>query len=488
MVFCGSVDFFVCRAILKNTCIPRLYSGGLEPHSLILFEKYKIPVLKMEPSDSIHTSNPGTRYKGVGGFLFLFCLILTVFSPAATIVSLATISSDAQFQPEGLAVFMLIEIVISVLVMAYGFYAGVGLWTLRRNAIQTAKLYLVCYLWSRVLAAALPFVFGPPSMREGLALTQISRNAASAFVFFATWYCYLRFSKRVKATYVDLPSCPPGVRAGRYSMSAERTGFSDETNGSIWRRLHRAFRNVRGGLILGLGLLLGLVAVALLGKLVQETFSIDGDVKDLKTEFSNPHRGLVEIGQAQAKLTPSNAGPVKVAVKFEVRSKRELPMAVSCKVDIFDARGFHLGTQDTHSKSSLGDFGALESRSMFVTFELSRADAKSLDKVRIAVTPLRTAGEIEEDQERERRERSLRYEKERIEDERARVVAGKKWQSLVYGMSKEEVEEILGKPVSVRAGFGGETWEYRHQWNQLVRPSVDFNDIGLLKSWDSQIR
>lgn len=144
------------------------------------------------------------RYKGVGGWLLLFCLALTVFSPLITLGSLvASYKEYSQYfgRFPGLGVITVIDTFLSVGLMAFSIYAGLGLWRIRPGAVQTAKRYLLWCLAYLVVAAVLPFMAGLPSQANDAMMAEVVKGAARSVAYFAIWYSYLNTSKRVKATY-----------------------------------------------------------------------------------------------------------------------------------------------------------------------------------------------------------------------------------------------------------------------------------------------
>ena len=145
-----------------------------------------------------------SQYVGVRGWLLLLCLALTVFSPIATVFFLvANYQGAAQYfeQFPGLRLIGQIDIVLSVGMMAFSVYAGVGLWRKKHNAVRIAKAYLWTYLGYSIVASGLPFAAGLPSSTHEAMIIEVVKNLFRALLFFALWYAYLNGSKRVKATF-----------------------------------------------------------------------------------------------------------------------------------------------------------------------------------------------------------------------------------------------------------------------------------------------
>jgi Protein of unknown function (DUF2569) len=155
------------------------------------------------------TDPAGTRllptepeYKGVRGLLF--CLSLTVFSPLLTMGSLGMGYSESSKyfdQFPGLRVITVIDIFLTLVIVAFSIYAGAGLWCIRPGAVQMAKRYLLCFLGYHALAAILPFMAGLPSAATDAMIMPIAQDTLRSVISFAIWYSYLNNSKRVKATF-----------------------------------------------------------------------------------------------------------------------------------------------------------------------------------------------------------------------------------------------------------------------------------------------
>lgn len=144
------------------------------------------------------------QYRGVGGWLLFLCVSLTILAPLITLIVAATGFSDSlelYDQFPGLLVTVVIDSILSVGLMAFSIYAGIGLWSIRPGAVQTAKAFLWCYLGYHIIAAILPFMAGLPSAVNELLIEETSKDTFRSIIYFAIWYSYLNQSKRVKATY-----------------------------------------------------------------------------------------------------------------------------------------------------------------------------------------------------------------------------------------------------------------------------------------------
>jgi len=144
------------------------------------------------------------RHQGVGGWLLLFCVGLTVIGPLVTLGSLTmSYNESSQYfdQFPGLLLITVIDTLLSLGLMAFSIYAGTGLWSIRPGAVHIAKRFLLCVLGYCAVAALLPFMAGLPSEAHEAMTAQIAKNMFRAVIYVAVWYSYLNRSKRVSATY-----------------------------------------------------------------------------------------------------------------------------------------------------------------------------------------------------------------------------------------------------------------------------------------------
>lgn len=124
--------------------------------------------------------------KGVGGWLLLLCLALSV------VRSLGLLASVAQaLTPSTNRLLYLLY----ALEFAFGASAGILLWSKARIAVSYAKAYWIVhpyatlFLWARMV--------GIDSSTSGQAISVIGISVIFSFI----WFSYLTFSKRVRNTY-----------------------------------------------------------------------------------------------------------------------------------------------------------------------------------------------------------------------------------------------------------------------------------------------
>ena len=164
--------------------------------------------------DEVRSSETGLsidrRLRGVGGWLLLFCVGLTILSP---LVTLSTIVVGFGESPEvfdefpRLRIIMLAETVLCGTMMAFSVYAGICLWTIRPGAVRIAKCYLLCLLGAQTISAILPFAANLPAEANEAMLGEVAKDSIRTVIYVAIWYSYLNCSERVRATYG--PATPP---------------------------------------------------------------------------------------------------------------------------------------------------------------------------------------------------------------------------------------------------------------------------------------
>ena len=157
-------------------------------------------------TDSVEQNNPeyDDQYKGVGGWLLFFCVSLTILSPLITIGSSIigfneTSSYFTRFP--GLETITYIDLVLSIGLMAFSIYAGVALWSIKKDAVKIAKTYLIFFLIYVFISSFLPFMAGLPSSATNAMAAQVVKDAFRSIVYFSIWFSFLNKSKRVMATY-----------------------------------------------------------------------------------------------------------------------------------------------------------------------------------------------------------------------------------------------------------------------------------------------
>lgn len=139
------------------------------------------------------------KYKGVRGWLLLFCIGLTILAPIRAMVETSSsykMFSDYFGRVPNLQAFWITLTLLNVGLTIYGVVVGVNLWRVRSGAVRDAKRFLWCLLAFSAGALFLPILFGVP-------VASIAYVKPAGILAFFVWFFYLKKSKRVKATYPD---------------------------------------------------------------------------------------------------------------------------------------------------------------------------------------------------------------------------------------------------------------------------------------------
>ncbi len=157
----------------------------------------------LRSSTGLQASLPsGAQYKGVRGWLLMLCLMFTVVGPILSVCLMAYVYANATplaAKPFGVQVSVLASLLLSACAVAFGVYAGIRLWLVRPNAVDTAKHALLFGLAVDVVTTAIEVATAPvPGERL---LLQVEISLIPSLVFFTLCFAYLNRSRRVDATY-----------------------------------------------------------------------------------------------------------------------------------------------------------------------------------------------------------------------------------------------------------------------------------------------
>lgn len=155
-----------------------------------------------DPADAL----PPAKYRGVGGWLLVLCLMLTVVGPAISAWLMA--EQYAHLAPRlaesmGLHLAMLGSLVLLAAAVGYGIFAGWQLWRVRPHAVGLAKRALLFGLFADIVNTALEVAATLPQDGDGRLLLQVEMRLIPSLVFFALCFAYLQRSKRVAHTFPE---------------------------------------------------------------------------------------------------------------------------------------------------------------------------------------------------------------------------------------------------------------------------------------------
>ena len=150
------------------------------------------------------TGAANEEYRGFGGWLILFAIFLALFFPllaAAQVIS-TFVSMGRYFDPfPGLLAVFMIDLIMKVALLLWGFYIVFALVRLTPYAGESAKKYLIGRFVYALVSVVFPFIAAVPS---GFTTIWTAWNVITVFpsIFFVVpWYLYFKTSKRVAGTY-----------------------------------------------------------------------------------------------------------------------------------------------------------------------------------------------------------------------------------------------------------------------------------------------
>jgi Protein of unknown function (DUF2569) len=147
----------------------------------------------------MNSSHDGSVPPPVSGLLLVFCLILTIISPAYAVYHVAKAVPLLSAASPNRILLLGVYCVLFTLLAAFSFFAGTNLWLVRKGA----RRYLLTYL----VANLAYFGFWALLMRPHTQLAYAEMgwyHVAGPIGAFTLWFIYLEHSKRVRETF-NLP-------------------------------------------------------------------------------------------------------------------------------------------------------------------------------------------------------------------------------------------------------------------------------------------
>ena len=168
---------------------------------------YAPPTADLSDHDETDRYYKNPKYTKVGGWLLFFCISLTILTPLANI---AAIAQELAALPEissrfpRMVIVVAAESILTLGLVVFSVYSGIKLWSIKNDAVETAKMFLISNFAAIVIISIIPFFGGLPESANA----QITKNAMSTVVrsaiFTWIWFSYLNKSVRVAQTF-DLP-------------------------------------------------------------------------------------------------------------------------------------------------------------------------------------------------------------------------------------------------------------------------------------------
>ncbi|BCU77809.1 DUF2569 family protein [Luteolibacter sp. LG18] len=172
-----------------------------DPYAPPLVEEVSAPV--EVSGDLPHPDAP----VGVGGWLRLYCIVLTVLGPLLWTWQLKVygqliVANRGQYPRFSL--LLTLEIAIWGLLMVFGVVVGLWLWARRKGALAAVRAFMLSRLLGvfSLLFVSAAFGLMPDTRHFGNLGIVLIREA----LYFVIWWFYFKKSKRVANTYQPVPS------------------------------------------------------------------------------------------------------------------------------------------------------------------------------------------------------------------------------------------------------------------------------------------
>lgn len=210
-------------------------------------------------------------------------------------------------------------------------------------------------------------------------------------------------------------------------------------------------------------------------------------------EFINISGFEVKILDTDVKLTRSRKGetpqPRTASLQWRCDVKNTSTVAVryDLKTELLDKDAFVLATATVDSQYGQGDLSAGRTHSVHDDIVMEYSRSKTIASSRVTPKALKTNAQIEQERQ-EQLARQWQTAQAAQAEQQKRVDGEKeKWMKLKRGMSKVEVETLLGKPASIKPfKYGEDWWEYPSvNASKYSAPYVEFSAGGVVTGWEA---
>jgi hypothetical protein len=162
----------------------------------------------LEEVGKLNPENRQNSLSGVQGWLLIFCFYLVILNP---LILLENILFEI-FEPEIYStifsqfnLIFIIESVIVVLLVLYGFHAGIKLWRIKPGAVDSANKFLDLFLIYTIISiSTLILIFLITELSLDLSTVAagiVIEDLIISIGFYLIWKSYLKNSIRVQNTY-----------------------------------------------------------------------------------------------------------------------------------------------------------------------------------------------------------------------------------------------------------------------------------------------
>src|SRR3954453_17491137 len=150
------------------------------------------------------TQSDSAALPAIGGWLLVLCLVLTVVYPATSFYEILWRTIPKLIDAHTATRMLLLGVYsgLFIAVAVFSFWAGMGLWLVKPDAVRFAKHYLLGYLIANIAYFLFWIILMRPT--QALSLAEMGwYHVVGPAPSTALWYFYLEISKRVRETYRD---------------------------------------------------------------------------------------------------------------------------------------------------------------------------------------------------------------------------------------------------------------------------------------------
>jgi hypothetical protein len=150
------------------------------------------PSPRLMPGQALPQTHPISGPSGIGGWLLLFCIVLTILSPLFTMLQILPLLRLRRMPyPSSM---------LDMLRVFYGLGVGVFLWMKRPIALVLLRVYFIAFA---VMAALAILAMIAISLRTHSSIFLSARFTAIGTLlgYMMLWFAYFKKSVRVRNTY-----------------------------------------------------------------------------------------------------------------------------------------------------------------------------------------------------------------------------------------------------------------------------------------------
>ncbi len=206
------------------------------------------------------------------------------------------------------------------------------------------------------------------------------------------------------------------------------------------------------------------------------------ETKVIDTEINPPRTGSGKSDLASKSRTAT------VQWRCRVQNKSGQAIRYTLQIQLLDRDGFILASCTYDSNEVSGDLLPRATQSIYQNVLVAYTKINHLSACKVTPLALRTDDEIRSEKEQVREKEILReqakFRQTQTERQKSLNAELNKWKELEQGMTKDEVESLLGKPRSVEVyGTLRDTWVYPPMEGSYIARKVEFDRTGKVKGW-----